>query len=84
MTEHRHLASGRLRPRICRWQHPARQTTCINVRLQGCSAKVGSGCPEEPEADLALDVWGGILPLSTESGEALSHPLNRPGVDVPA
>jgi hypothetical protein len=60
-----------------------RQTTFVRVPLDEASAKVSAGFPEEPEADLALDVWAGILPLRTVTGTPIDDPLNRPGVQVP-
>lgn len=60
-----------------------RQTTFVRVPLDEASAKVSEGFPEEPEADLALDIWAGILPMRLAPGEPVSDPLNRPGVEVP-
>ena len=61
-----------------------RQTTFVKVSLDECSAKVSEGFPEEPDADLALDVWAGILPLRTVTGEPLDDPLLRPGTPQPS
>ncbi|MDQ3210244.1 MAG: pyridoxamine 5'-phosphate oxidase family protein, partial [Actinomycetota bacterium] len=49
-----------------------RQTTFVKVALDECSAKISEGFPEEPDEDLALDVWAGILPLRTVVGDAIS------------
>ena len=48
-----------------------KQTTFVKVALDECSAKVSEGFPEEPDEDLALDVWAGILPLRTVAGEPI-------------
>ena len=61
-----------------------RQTTFVKVALEECSAKVSEGFPEEPDDDLALDVWAGILPLHLTAGEPLDDPLLRPGTPRPA
>jgi nitroimidazol reductase NimA-like FMN-containing flavoprotein (pyridoxamine 5'-phosphate oxidase superfamily) len=61
-----------------------RQTTFVKVALDECSAKVSEGFPEEPDDDLALDVWAGILPLRTAPGEPLDDPLLRPGTPQPS
>jgi nitroimidazol reductase NimA-like FMN-containing flavoprotein (pyridoxamine 5'-phosphate oxidase superfamily) len=60
-----------------------KQTTFVKVALDECSAKVSEGFPEEPDDDLALDVWAGILPLRTVAGEPIPDPLLRPETQVP-
>ena len=60
-----------------------RQTTFVKVALDECSAKVSEGFPEEPDVDLALDVWAGILPLRTVPGEPIADPLLREGTETP-
>ena len=60
-----------------------RQTTFVKVPLEECSAKISEGFPEEPDDDLALDVWAGILPLRLEPGTAVDDPLLRPGTPQP-
>ena len=61
-----------------------RQTTFVKLGLDECSAKISEGFPEEPDDDLALDVWAGILPLRTATGEPLADPLLRAGIETPA
>jgi len=61
-----------------------RQTTFVKVALDECSAKISEGFPEEPDEDLALDVWAGILPLRTVVGDPISDPLLRDGTKTPA
>ena len=60
-----------------------RQTTFVKLRLDECSAKISEGFPEEPDDDLALDVWAGILPLRTTPGEPITDPLVREGIATP-
>jgi nitroimidazol reductase NimA-like FMN-containing flavoprotein (pyridoxamine 5'-phosphate oxidase superfamily) len=60
-----------------------KQTTFVKVALDECSAKVSEGFPEEPDDDLALDVWAGILPLRTVPGEPIPDPLLRPETPLP-
>jgi nitroimidazol reductase NimA-like FMN-containing flavoprotein (pyridoxamine 5'-phosphate oxidase superfamily) len=60
-----------------------KQTTFVKVSLDEASAKVSEGFPEEPDDDLALDVWAGILPLRTVAGEPIPDPLLRPETAVP-
>ena len=78
-----HVAPGRSadarRPNV----DELRQTTFVKLTLDECSAKVSEGFPEEPDADHALDVWAGVLPLRTVPGEPVPDPLLREGIDVP-
>lgn len=60
-----------------------KQTTFVKIALDECSAKVSEGFPEEPDDDLALDVWAGILPLRTLPGEPVPDPLLREGIEAP-
>ena len=47
-------------------------TLVIAVPLDEASAKVRTGPPSDDEADLALDVWAGVIPLSLVRGERMS------------
>jgi hypothetical protein len=47
------------------------------------SAKVRTGPPIDDEADLALDVWAGTLPLRTAVGEPQEAPDLRPDIARP-
>lgn len=78
-----HVAPGRAADARRPNADELRQTTFVRIALDESSAKVSEGFPEEPDEDLALPVWAGILPLTTTTGEPLSDPLNQPGVEVP-
>jgi len=60
-----------------------RQTTFVKVALDECSAKISEGFPEEPDDDLALDIWAGILPLRVAPGDPQDDPLLRTGTPQP-
>lgn len=79
-----HVAPGRSDDARRPSDDELRQTTFVKVALDECSAKVSEGFPEEPEDDLALDVWAGILPLRTEPGEPIADPLLREGAETPS
>ncbi|HEX7248126.1 MAG TPA: pyridoxamine 5'-phosphate oxidase family protein, partial [Actinomycetota bacterium] len=79
-----HVAPGRSADARSPSTDELRQTTFVKVGLTECSAKVSDGFPEEPEEDLALDVWAGILPLRTVAGEPVRDPLLREGIETPA
>lgn len=47
-------------------------TLVIAVPLDEASAKVRTGPPSDDEADMALDVWAGVIPLGLVRGERIS------------
>ena len=61
-----------------------RQTTFVKVALDECSAKVSEGFPEEPDDDLALDVWAGILPLRRRARRGARRPAAPPDTPRPS
>ncbi len=44
-------------------------TAVLRLPVQEASAKIRTGPPLDDEEDYALDVWAGVLPLSTQVGE---------------
>lgn len=44
-------------------------TTVLSLPIEEASAKVRTGNPIDDEADYALNVWAGVLPLKTAIGE---------------
>jgi nitroimidazol reductase NimA-like FMN-containing flavoprotein (pyridoxamine 5'-phosphate oxidase superfamily) len=56
-----------------------RRTLFVRLPIDEVSAKVRTGGPADDEADLALDVWAGHLPLTTTAGT----PMADVGVSVP-
>ena len=59
-------------------------TTVIAVPLTEVSAKLRTGPPVDDEEDYALDVWAGVLPLTTRAGAPLADPRLKPGTPEPA
>ena len=45
-----------------------KQTAVLEVPIEQASAKVRTGGPVEEPDDLALDVWGGVVPVTTTFG----------------
>lgn len=79
-----HVAPGRSSDARSPSDAELRQTTFVKVALDECSAKISEGFPEEPDEDLALDVWAGVLPLRTVTGEPIADPLLRPSIETPS
>jgi len=46
-----------------------KQTLVIALPLAEASAKVRTGPPLDDEADYALDVWAGVVPMALVKGE---------------
>ncbi len=49
-----------------------KETTILALSLSEASAKIRTGDPKDPEEDLDLPVWAGVLPLRTVAGEAVA------------
>jgi nitroimidazol reductase NimA-like FMN-containing flavoprotein (pyridoxamine 5'-phosphate oxidase superfamily) len=58
-------------------------TSILALPLDEASAKVRTGPPVDGEADHALDVWAGVVPVRLVRGEPVPDPALRAGVDVP-
>lgn len=61
-----------------------KETAIFALPLDEASAKVRTGPPLDPDEDLALDVWAGVIPIRTVAGEPHPAPDLRPGIDPPA
>jgi nitroimidazol reductase NimA-like FMN-containing flavoprotein (pyridoxamine 5'-phosphate oxidase superfamily) len=56
-----------------------KQTAVLEVPIEQASAKVRTGGPVEEPDDLALEVWGGVVPVATTFG---SPETDDQGVDA--
>jgi nitroimidazol reductase NimA-like FMN-containing flavoprotein (pyridoxamine 5'-phosphate oxidase superfamily) len=59
-------------------------TTVLRLALGEASVKVSEGPPDDDEDDLDLDVWAGVVPLTTVRGDPVAAPDLRSGIGVPA
>ena len=58
-----------------------RQTAVLALRIDEASAKIRTGGPqEEPDDDIASDIWAGVLPVHTTWGRAVDADDLPPGV----
>jgi nitroimidazol reductase NimA-like FMN-containing flavoprotein (pyridoxamine 5'-phosphate oxidase superfamily) len=60
-----------------------RQTLVVAIPIHEASAKVRTGPPKDDEADYALPVWAGELPLRMMASAARPDPRVMPGVMLP-
>ncbi|MEP6972796.1 MAG: pyridoxamine 5'-phosphate oxidase family protein [Actinomycetota bacterium] len=61
-----------------------KETAIFALPLEEASAKIRTGPPIDPDEDLALDVWAGVIPIHTVAGEPEPAPNLRPGIEAPA
>jgi uncharacterized protein len=58
-------------------------TSILALPLDEASAKVRVGPPVDDDADHALDVWAGVVPMRLARGEPVPDPALRSGIEVP-
>jgi uncharacterized protein len=58
-------------------------TSILVLPLDEASAKVRTGPPLDGEADHALDVWAGVVPIRLVRGEPMPDPALRAGIGLP-
>jgi nitroimidazol reductase NimA-like FMN-containing flavoprotein (pyridoxamine 5'-phosphate oxidase superfamily) len=58
-------------------------TTVLALPLQEASAKIRTGPPIDDEADHALPVWAGVLPLRLVTDEPVTDEQLRAGIALP-
>jgi len=61
-------------------EHELKATTVLALPLTEVSAKVRQGPPVDDEADRALPVWAGVVPLRAVAGEPVGADDLAPGV----
>ena len=59
-------------------------TTVLSLRLEEVSAKVRTGPPIDDEADYALNVWAGVLPLQLIAGTPIRDPRLPEIIELPS
>ena len=78
-----HVAEGRSLHARMPTDIELKQTMFLAIPLDEASAKISTGHSEEPDEDLALDIWAGVLPLHQIAGDPEPHPLLRSGIPTP-
>lgn len=77
------LVPGRLADLRPMTTKEVRGTAVLRLPLATASAKVRSGWPVDDEADEALPIWAGVVPIDRVYGAPLDDPKNLDGVAVP-
>ena len=69
-----HVVPGRAAVVRAPNQIELKQTLVIALPLTEASAKIRTGPPVDEEADYALDVWAGVVPMALVKGEPIRDP----------
>lgn len=80
-----HVLAGRAAGSRPPNEHELRSTLVLRVPLEEASAKVRTGGPKDDDADLALDVWAGHVPLAVVAGAPIADAgvsADWPGYDL--
>ena len=79
-----HLLPGRTAEARPPTPSELRATRVVSVPLDEVSAKVRTGAPVDDDADLALPVWAGVLPIGLVAGPPEPDGLGVGAADLPA
>jgi nitroimidazol reductase NimA-like FMN-containing flavoprotein (pyridoxamine 5'-phosphate oxidase superfamily) len=58
-------------------------TSVLELPLTEASVKIRTGSPSDEPEDYAMDVWAGVVPVTTTFGEPQPDAALRPGIGVP-
>ncbi|PLX37379.1 MAG: hypothetical protein C0605_07585 [Hyphomicrobiales bacterium] len=61
-----------------------KQTAVLSLPIKEGSAKIRAAGVSDDEADYALPIWAGVVPISLQTGAPEPDPRNLPGVEMPA
>jgi uncharacterized protein len=58
-------------------------TSVLALPLAEASVKIRAGDPSDEPEDYAMDIWAGVVPVTTGFGEPEPDTALRPGIDIP-
>lgn len=58
-------------------------TSVLSMALEEVSCKIRDGGPDDDEEDYGLDIWAGVVPLHTVTGEPWDDERLKPGIAQP-
>ena len=79
-----HVMKGRWDDVRIPTEQELKATTVLALPLEEVSAKVRTGGPVDDEADYALPVWAGVLPLETVAKAPIADPQRKSEPSLPA
>jgi nitroimidazol reductase NimA-like FMN-containing flavoprotein (pyridoxamine 5'-phosphate oxidase superfamily) len=74
-----HIVSDRFEEARQPTDQELKGTAVLKLPIEAASAKIRSGPPNDDAEDLALDVWGGVVPVYMEIKEPIPSPPGRDG-----
>lgn len=78
-----HLVPGRFQEARPPTPKELAATAVLSILLDEASVKVRSGPPKDEDADYALPVWAGVVPLELRAGAPQPDPRLQDGVALP-
>lgn len=81
LTEH--LAPGRWDDARQPNPQELNATVVVSIPIESASAKIRTGPPSDDDADYALPVWAGVLPIKQQMLEPVNDPKLADGIPVP-
>jgi uncharacterized protein len=78
-----HVMKGRWDDVRIPTEQELKATTVLSLALEEVSAKVRTGGPIDDEADYALSVWAGVLPLETVAKAPVADPQRKSDPPIP-
>ena len=78
-----HLVPGRWGDVRQPTEQELKATTVVRMPIESASVKTRSGDPIDDDADYALPIWAGVLPISTVPGALRADGRLDPAVPVP-
>jgi len=76
-----HITPGRTKVARAPSEDELKGTAVVRFTIEEASAKFRTGPPNDAPADLELDVWAGVIPLSVVAGEPIPAPDLKPGIE---
>jgi uncharacterized protein len=76
-----HIAVGRRQEARPGDANELAATTLLRIPLAEASAKIRTGGPKDDAADMARDVWAGVLPMAMVGGQPLPDGVERRAPD---
>jgi nitroimidazol reductase NimA-like FMN-containing flavoprotein (pyridoxamine 5'-phosphate oxidase superfamily) len=81
LTEH--IVPGRWAEVRWPYENEMRATLVLRLVINEVSAKVRTGGPIDDEADYALEVWAGEIPIRTLASDPVADRRMQPGIEPP-
>jgi len=78
-----HVAAGRWKDSRLPTDEELSATRILSIPITEASAKVRTGPPIDDEADHALNIWAGEIPVAETFGAPVPDPLLRTGIAMP-